>query len=292
METNAAVLVARKRSSYRDIPGVRYHFPKKLYLRDMQSLTDALVLFYEPRRGGTSAASGGRMGFFAFAFVDRIEDDAADPSHAFVWYRYYCEFVRVVPLEMTSLSPKSLQRAVRPIPYAEAEAVVKAGLFMEVPLVGQRVGMTEAEVLSTVPDRETREVIHNRAIRDASFRFRVVEQAYAGRCALTGIRIVNGHGRAEVEAAHIQPVEAGGPDATQNGLALMRSMHWAFDRGLVTLSDSGEILIVERGLDASFFKLLPEDRRAILPDDPDKAPHSAFLRWHRTHCFKGTLAAS
>jgi len=135
--------------------------------------------------------------------------------------------------------------------------------------------------------RGTREIVTNTLVRDASFRFRVVEQAYDGRCALTGVRLTNGHGRAEVDAAHIQPVAAGGPDATRNGLALMKSMHWAFDRGLVSLSDDGGILTVDRGLDPTILKLLPGDQRAFLPEKADLRPHGAFLRWHREHVFKG-----
>ena len=270
---------------------MRYHFPKQRYLRAIQALENGLLLFYEPRRVGTEENSGGRMGFVAFAFVDRIEDDPADASHAYLWYRYYCEFVRVVPLASTSLAANSLQHAVRPIPYHEAEEVVRLGLTIQAPVDGPHQGMTEADVLTTVAGREIREVIQNRTIRDATFRYRVVEQAYGGRCALTGIRMINGNGRAEVDAAHIRPVEEGGPDATRNGLALMRSMHWAFDKGLVGLSDEGKILTVERGLDSAFLRLLPEGRRAMLPPDPDKAPHQAFLQWHRLHRFKGSATA-
>ena len=37
--------------------------------------------------------------------------------------------------------------------------------------------------------------------------------AYDDTCAVTGLKIVNGHGRSEVQAAHIWSVEDGGPDA-------------------------------------------------------------------------------
>jgi putative restriction endonuclease len=164
--------------------------------------------------------------------------------------------------------------------------VVRQGLLLP-PEQGVRVGLVDAEELIDRPDRRTREIVTNTLVRDASFRFRVVEQAYDGRCALTGVRMTNGNGRAEVDAAHIQPVAAGGPDATRNGLALMKSMHWAFDRGLVSLADDGGILTVDRGLDPTIFKLLPGDRRAFLPEKPDLRPHGAFLRWHREHVFKG-----
>ena len=65
-------------------------FPRAEYWSGVQALQDALILLYEPRRGGTSMSSGGRMGFVAFAFVDRIYDDPADPTHAYLDYRYFC----------------------------------------------------------------------------------------------------------------------------------------------------------------------------------------------------------
>ncbi len=61
---------------------------------------------------------------------------------------------------------------------------------------------------------------------------RVVLRAYEQRCAVTGLRLINGGGRAEVEAAHIRPVEANGPDIISNRLALSGTAHWMFDRGL------------------------------------------------------------
>jgi putative restriction endonuclease len=289
MALKAGVIVVRRQSGYKDVPGIRYHFPKAEYLSGVQALKDALILLYEPRRGGTSMSSGGRMGFVAFAFVDKVYDDPTDPTHAYLDYRYFCEFVRVVPLNVTSVPPKSLQHAVRAIDYTEAEEVVRQGLTMMATPSGIRYGMTDAGILETVPQRATREVVSNRAIRDATFRYRVVEQAYKGRCALTGVRMLNGNGRAEVDAAHIQPVEAGGPDVTRNGLALMKSLHWAFDRGLVSLSIEGRILTVERGLDEPVLRLLPQDRRAYLPQNVDERPHEEFLRWHREHRFKGGI---
>lgn len=288
MSSKAGILVVRRNGSYKDIPGVRYHFPKNLYLKDILELRDRLVLLYEPRRGGTSESSGGRMGFVGFAFVDNVWDDLDDATHAFLGYRMYTEFIRTVPLSTTSVHAKSLQNAVRPVSYAEAEEVVRQGLLLQSD-EGIRVGLVDAEELLDTPERRSQEIVTNRLVRDASFRFRVVEQAYDGRCALTGVRMTNGYGRAEVDAAHIQPVANGGPDSTRNGIALMKSMHWAFDRGLLGLSDSGHILTVDRGLDGTVAKLLPDDRRAFLPEKADLRPHHAFLAWHRDHVFKGHI---
>ena len=45
---------------------------------------------------------------------------------------------------------------------------------------------------------------------------------------MTGLRIVNGGGRPEVQAAHIRAEEADGPDALRNGVALSGTAHWMF----------------------------------------------------------------
>ena len=63
-----------------------------------------------------------------------------------------------------------------------------------------------------------------------------LERASAtGLC--TGLRLVNGGGRADVEAAHIWPVAEGGPDIVQNSIALSATCHWLFDRHLISLRD-------------------------------------------------------
>src|SRR5690606_32561156 len=82
----------------------------------------------------------------------------------------------------------------------------------------------------------------SRIIRDRAFR-RVVLRAYDERCAVTGLKLINGGGRAEVAAAHIRPVEANGPDIVSNGLALSGTAHWMFDRGLISVSDTMEIVV-------------------------------------------------
>ncbi|MDO6413728.1 HNH endonuclease signature motif containing protein [Sphingomonas sp. BIUV-7] len=50
------------------------------------------------------------------------------------------------------------------------------------------------------------------------------------------MKLINGGGRAETEAAHVMSVEAGGPDAVNNGIALSGTIHWMFDRGRSTIA--------------------------------------------------------
>ena len=80
------------------------------------------------------------------------------------------------------------------------------------------------------PEAYARPVVEHltsRPIRDAAFT-RSVRAIYNFTCAMTGLSIINGGGRPEVEAAHIRPVgnDHNGPDSMRNGIALSRSIHW------------------------------------------------------------------
>ena len=99
--------------------------------------------------------------------------------------------------------------------------------------------------------------------------------------------MINGGGRAEVEAAHIRPVEANGPDTIQNGLALSGTVHWMFDRGLIGLSDDLDILVSRQVNDrAGVEALINRTGRALAPLRAADRPHPHFLAWHREHVFK------
>ncbi len=66
---------------------------------------------------------------------------------------------------------------------------------------------------------------------------------------MTGLKIINGGGRTEVQAAHIRPVPDRGPDSVRNGLALSGTVHWMFDRGLISIDDDYSLIVAERGVD-------------------------------------------
>ncbi len=106
-------------------------------------------------------------------------------------------------------------------------------------------------------------------------------------CALTGLKLINGGGRAEVEAAHIRPVEANGPDIVSNGLALSGTAHWMFDRGLLSLADDLAILVSRQANDPDTIRgVVNASGYATSPVRPSERPHPHYLQWHRDHCFK------
>jgi putative restriction endonuclease len=126
----------------------------------------------------------------------------------------------------------------------------------------------------------------SRVLRDRVFR-RIVLRAYDERCAITGLKLINGMGRAEVAAAHIRPVEASGPDIISNGIALSGTAHWMFDRGLISLADDLEILISRQTNDPDGVRsIINKTGRSLAPHRISDRPHPHFLNWRREHCFK------
>ncbi len=134
--------------------------------------------------------------------------------------------------------------------------------------------------------RERVATLVSRVVRDRVFR-RIVLRAYDERCAVTGLKLINGGGRAEVEAAHIRPVEANGPDIISNGMALSGTAHWMFDRGLIGFDNDMRILVSRQVNDPdSVRSIVNPSGCAILPAHLASRPHPDFVRWHRDHRFK------
>lgn len=126
----------------------------------------------------------------------------------------------------------------------------------------------------------------SRIVRDRNFRKNVL-RAYGERCVITGLRLINGGGRAEAEAAHIRPAEHNGPDIVSNGLALCGTAHWMFDRGLVGVAEDQTILVSRQSNDLDGVTGLPNrSGKLCFPVRPVNRPRPEFLTWHTETCFK------
>jgi putative restriction endonuclease len=287
------VFVTGTHSIYGDQPKDFYRFPSN-YLAAAQRMIGQWIIYLEPRR------AGGR-GHFAVAQVDRIEPDAAHPGMHLAWIvpGSYLDFGTAVPFSLDRLPMErgllnsdgsikgSKQLAIRPISNADFNRIVEIGLMdaePELPRVGQLEPVPALVAEAAAPfegpvDRAT--MLVSRKVRDAKFR-RAVLHVYEGRCALTGMRLVNGGGRLETEAAHIMSVGEGGPDAINNGIALSGTVHWMFDRGLIGLSDSGDIVLSSKINDREGVeKMIYPDRRARWPSSAAHRPLPQYLDWHR-----------
>jgi putative restriction endonuclease len=179
------------------------------------------------------------------------------------------------------------QLAVRRLPENEFAAIVRAGLpddleRQEANRFGAVAGMEEP----VIPfERPVIERLVSRPYRDVAFRRRVRE-AYDYRCAMSGLQLRNGGGRPEVNAAHIIPVERQGSDAVHNGLALSGTLHWMFDRGLLSVADDLTILVSRNKVPGDVVdRLIVPGGRLTLPADPRNWPNPKNLRWHRENVF-------
>ncbi|MEG3178527.1 HNH endonuclease [Sphingomonas sp. RB3P16] len=294
------VFIHRTDSIYDDSPAERYQFPAQ-YLGRAQPSTGDWILYYEPRKVPNT------RGYFAVAKVERIIPDPSAPGMylALMEPGSYLDFASPVafadadgPIESGLLNEHGrisgrAQSAVRPISASDFNRIVAKGLNEEAPLLPRTGEVPPSDRLREEQppflfeqDRARVSSLTSRLVRDRVFR-RVVLRAYDERCAITGLKLINGGGRAEVEAAHIRPVEANGPDIVSNGLALSGTAHWMFDRGLLSLADDLQILVSRQANDPeSIRSVVNRSGFALSPVNMANRPHPHFLQWHREHCFK------
>lgn len=291
-----AVFTTKLSPGYDDLPEQRYHFPQT-YLRAVEQTVGDFILYYEPRRGTVELSSrGGRQAYFAVARVIGVEPDrrADGLFYANMEPRTYLSFDSPVPFRGAggtyergltrddgATSKGAFGRSVRLLAEDEFDAILAAG-FHDDPwdapaAAAPEPGFAEAPAPFVRPMVEQTTL---RPFRDIAFR-RGVRRAYGNRCALTGLALVNGGGRPEVQAAHIMPVAHDGPDSIRNGLALSGTMHWLFDRGLITIAEGGAILTAKDAIPDPVLSLLNPDRRLRTPSDPAELPHPKFLQHHR-----------
>ncbi|MBP1149442.1 MULTISPECIES: HNH endonuclease [unclassified Methylocaldum] len=133
------------------------------------------------------------------------------------------------------------------------------------------------------------EVPYADAVRDQGFR-RVIVNCYDHRCALCGVRIVTPDGHTAVEAAHIKPWSQFKDDDVQNGMALCRLCHWAFDEGLMSVDGDYRVLTSRQmtaAPNAAGFLITLAGRPIIGPKDQALWPDLGRLSWHRHYVAVG-----
>ena len=284
------VLTTKVDPTYDDLPEERYHFPQK-YLRQVEKAIGDWVVYYEPRRSTAELSSrGGRQ---STARLLRVEPDPNLEEHYYAFVTNYLEFDHPVPFkDGQHYFESSLQRedgqtnrgafgwAVRTLSDSEYDLIMQAGFVKTLKL--QPEPSLEEIILN---ERPIIERVVSRPFRDAAFAV-AIKEAYNNTCAMTGLKITNGRGRTEVQAAHIQPVSENGPDSLRNGVALSGTIHWMFDNGLVSIDDDYSILIDKDRLPETAVRLLNQDRRLRMPARDDMRPHRHFLNFHREKIFK------
>lgn len=295
------VMLHKADSIYEDEPEVVYDFPCA-YLKAVEEALGDWIVYYEPVKAGP-------RGYFAVAKIERVipKPGAAGRFLAMIEPGSFLPFDREVPrlvdghpmesaLAEPDGTPKkggAVQSAVRRLPEAEFARIVNHGLPQDLERIEatrydpQPAGLAEgAEPM----ERPVLERLTRRPYRDVAFR-RKVREAYGYRCAMSGLMLRNGGGRPEVQAAHIRPVESLGSDSVRNGLALSGTLHWMFDRGLISVAEDCETILVSHNKVPGEVvgRLLAPDGKLVRPKDPRDAPHPKNLRWHRENVFGRAL---
>jgi len=297
-----AVFQHKADSIYDDTPWEKYNFPK-MYLSRVEQTIGDWIIYYEPR----SAEGGkGRLSYFA---AGQVQSVIPDPSvegryYALIAPGTYLPFDRAVSrISDGTVIESSLrghdgalatggysQSAVRLLPDSEFDAMLSLGFTSDPAFLGLEQSPESVDGFSEnqeVFQRPIIEQIISRPFRDAAFA-RQVKIAYRNRGTMTGLKILNGGGRPEVQAAHIRPVAENGPDTVRNGLALSGTVHWMFDRGLISVDEDGEsILVAKDRVPDTAQRLIVPGKRLILPEDTRCLPHPAHLKYHREQVFKG-----
>ena len=299
------ILDTKANSGYDDEITRRYHFPPQ-YRSVAEQLVGEWIIYREPQR------NRGRRAYIAVARVLRIDPDPTRPGYSYALIGDYIPFDRPVPFSSGAYAEAALReigdpsrvgaylqgKSIRIVSDADFATIARAGLdetlapenAVRLELDPRHVDPETLDLVRAPPEEQTRrieQILLNRKIRDANFRRQICE-AYDNRCAVTGLSMVNGGGKAEVQAAHIWPVASGGPDVVQNGLALSGTVHWLFDRHLISLTDDYRLLVSHNKVPSELRSLFAQQMDRIhLPRDSKLWPLPSYVARHR-EAFSGS----
>ena len=146
------------------------------------------------------------------------------------------------------------------------------------------------KVIRYFEEMKTEEREEEVILRSHIFKKAVIE-VYDGRCAISGMKLDAGNGPILLDACHIIPFAESHDDTITNGLALSPTLHRAFDRGLITISEDYRIRVHPRLTDH-----FPEvgiqqfnDQELKLPQESRFYPSAVKLQQHRQRFAFGSI---
>lgn len=293
----------QERSDLRRSAEQRYHFPH-ICLRQVKAARGDWIVYYEPRRpSGDLRKTGGKQAYFATARLIEIIEDPSKAYHFYALIDGFLDLDHAVPFKEVDhyyesglrkedgLTNKgAFGRAVRNIPDQEYDLILAAGFahvlgrrdrerpapdIAEEARLGFGDNLQMPYEIDSIDRRIVAQIVQ-RPFRDRAFSA-AIKAAYHDTCAVTGLKLINGGGRSEVQAAHIRPVADRGPDSVRNGLALSGTVHWMFDLRLISVDDDYSPLIASGGVPDTITRIVNPERRLLVPSRPDEQPHSQFL---------------
>ena len=120
-------------------------------------------------------------------------------------------------------------------------------------------------------------------IRSAGFRQAIIG-LYDYTCAVCRLRIVTMDGETATDAAHIIPFHLSQNDDVRNGVSFCKLHHWAFDKGLISLSGNYKVivsLLMSDRRPTEWMLTELRDKSILLPERDKFYPAQDALAWHR-----------
>lgn len=105
---------------------------------------------------------------------------------------------------------------------------------------------------------------------------------YGNLCAITGT-VIKYESYMNLEAAHIKPRSHGGLYLPNNGIALCRDLHWAFDKGFFTLDDDFRV-VVHPKITSEYLNLF-NGKKIRVPSNQFFVPDLANVKYHRENVY-------
>lgn len=133
-------------------------------------------------------------------------------------------------------------------------------------------------------------IVQENPIRSAAFR-REIMRMYNYTCAICQLRILTAGGESVTEAAHIIPFSVSQNDDVRNGISLCKLHHWAFDKGLISVSENYRVMIARllesEGPVESMLSTF-RNSAVLLPEHDQLYPSQHALDWHRENIMQHT----
>ena len=105
---------------------------------------------------------------------------------------------------------------------------------------------------------------------------------YDNLCAITGT-VIKYESYMNLEAAHIKPKSHGGLFLPNNGMALCRDLHWAFDKGFFTLDDDLKV-VVHPKIESEYLNSF-NGKQIRIPNNQFFVPDLDNVRYHRENVY-------
>lgn len=111
---------------------------------------------------------------------------------------------------------------------------------------------------------------------------------YDNLCAITGT-VMKYESYTNLEAAHIRPKSHGGSFMPNNGIALCRDLHWAFDKGFFTLDDDLRVMVHPK-VTSEYLNSF-NGKKIRIPSNQFFVPDPDNVRYHRENVYGLFLTA-